>query len=136
MRAASVVGSRQGAAERLGEKRRVPDLDGEPDGGAALAREIGQHLADELTDRLVDLPRFGEVALEGALPAVPARAVLRGSNGPAGPPGVPACHPCASGLGHGSSAVGTGGGAGQLVGWGRPEPVNGGWSSRTSVWML
>jgi hypothetical protein len=56
---------RQGAAERLGEKRRVPDLDGEPDGGAALPRDIRQ--PDELTDRLVDLLRFGEVALEGAL---------------------------------------------------------------------
>src|SRR3712207_8640821 len=49
------------SAERFGEERRVPDLEGEPDGGATLTRDIRQYFADELTDRLVDLLRFGEI---------------------------------------------------------------------------
>jgi hypothetical protein len=73
MTAASVVRLRQCAAERLGEERRVPDLEGEPDGRASLARDIRQHLADELTDRLVDLLRFGEGPAGRCAPDVPAR---------------------------------------------------------------
>jgi hypothetical protein len=81
----------------LGEERRVPDLEGQPNHGPSFGHNIFKDMRCQLPHGVVHLGRLGQVALERRLPAMPAgnpRGVVHNAGAvPASEFRVPRTHP-------------------------------------------